>query len=76
MEELKSKRQCFEKSRDALVRSADQLSEEAEQVRPTAAMALIAKSNAIRRAAKEKVIQIADISKELLAKEKEALTCS
>ena len=30
MEELKSKRQCFEKSRDALVWSADQLSEEAE----------------------------------------------
>ena len=75
MEELKSKRQCFEKSRDALVQSADQLSEEAEQMRQAAAMALIAKSNAMHCAAKEKAIQIADVSKELLAKEK-VLTCS
>ena len=68
---LKAKRKCTQASIDAMTRSADQLSEEAEQTTPQAAMIAIGKSNAIRRSAKEKASQIEEVDREVLAKEKE-----
>ena len=68
---LKAKRKCMQASIYAMTRSADQLSEKAEQTTPQAAMIAIAKSNAICRAAKEKASQIEEGDREVLAKEKE-----
>ena len=58
---LKAKRKCTQASIDAMTRSADQLSEEAEQTAPQSAVIAIANSNAMRRAAQEKASQIEEV---------------
>ena len=73
LDQLKSKRKCLEASIAALTASAASFADEAEESRVgAAAMSLIAKSNAMRRSAKEKEAELQAVSKELVEKEKEA----
>ena len=50
-EELKSKKKAMERNRDALVKSADEFADKSES---TSNLEYIFKSNALRRAGKEK----------------------
>ena len=66
LEELRAKRKRTQASADAMFKSADQYADEAEK---TNQMTLIAKSNAMRRAAKEKTAELKALDESMSAKE-------
>ena len=66
LEELRAKRKRTQASVDAMLKSADQYADEAEK---TGQIALISKSTAMRRAAKEKVAEIKALDESMSAKE-------
>ena len=66
LEELRAKRKRTQASADAMFKSADQYADEAEK---TDQMTLIAKSNAMRRAAKEKTAELKALDESMSAKE-------
>ena len=58
IEELKEKKKRMKMDIDSLVKSADDFSVKAEE---TGKMTLVTKSNALRKAAKEKTLQLQDV---------------
>lgn len=58
-------RSLREEDRDSLVKSADQLSVKAEE---TGQLTLVTKSNALRKAAKEKTLQLEEVEDKLNGK--------
>lgn len=70
-EELKSKKKTIERNRDALVKSADEFADKAES---SYNLEYISKSNALRRAGKEKDKELLAINEQLNTKLQELNT--
>jgi uncharacterized coiled-coil DUF342 family protein len=70
--ELKSKKQKLETDMVALTASADEFAEKAEKEHQ---LTLIAKSNAMRKAAKEKDVELEEVEQQLNAKLLELSNC-
>ena len=62
IEELKKKRARLEHDKEAMLKSADELCEQAEVNRK---MTLVAQANSMRKTAKEKAVSVDKINKEL-----------
>ena len=68
LEQLKAKRTRTQASVDAMLKSADQFALDAEKMEQ---FTLIAKSNALRQAAKDKVAEVEALKQKVMDKEKE-----
>ena len=68
LEQLKAKRTHTQASVDAMLKSADQFALDAEKMEQ---FTLIAKSNALRQAAKDKVAEVEALKQKVMDKEKE-----
>jgi FtsZ-binding cell division protein ZapB len=62
IDELKAKKQCLEKDVQSMMATADEIADQAEKTRH---LTLIAKSNSLRRSAKEKTSELKTISQQL-----------
>lgn len=71
LEELKKRRNTMQTVAESLSRDADKIAEEAEGKAGSKMAQLITKSNALRRASKEKSAELKNIEEEILAKGEE-----